>query len=109
MLAAATAISGAIIAALVSLGPIAAPIVGAAVTAGPLATAGTAIAGLAGTGSAAGGSVALGAGAGAIGGNPHAALGVENGINDSINQAKDAAAGSINNLNIPGVPPVHFN
>ncbi|MBB1030457.1 hypothetical protein G6027_06075, partial [Dietzia sp. SLG310A2-38A2] len=55
------------------------------------------------------GSAALGAGAGAIGGNPHAALGVENGINDSINQAKDAAAGSINNLNIPGVPPVHFN
>ena len=38
-----------------------------------------------------------------------AALGVQNGINDSINQAKDHVAGSINDLNIPGVPPVHFN
>ncbi|NKV32780.1 hypothetical protein GS921_24325 [Rhodococcus hoagii] len=109
MLAAASAISGAIIAALVGLGPIAAPVIGAAVTAGPVATAGTAIAGLAGTGSAAGGAASLGAGGAALNSNPHAALGVENGINDSINQAKDATAGSINNLNIPGVPPVSFN
>ncbi|MEH6821762.1 MAG: hypothetical protein V7706_17630 [Dietzia psychralcaliphila] len=109
MLTAATAISGAVIAALAALGPIAAPVIGAAIAAGPIATAGTAVAGLAGTGSAAGGSAALGAGAGAIGANPHATLGVENGINDSINQAKDAAAGSINNLNIPNLPPVSFN
>lgn len=109
MLAAATAISGLIVSALVGLGPIAAPVVGAALAAGPVATAGTALAGLAGGGAALGGSAALGGGAAAVGANPHAALGVQNGINDSINQAKDAAAGSINNLNIPGVPPVHFN
>lgn len=109
MLTAATAISSFIIATLATLGPVAAPVIGAAVAAGPMATAGTAVLGLAGTGSAAGGSAALGAGAGAVNGNPHAALGVQNGINDSINQAKDQVAGSINNLNIPGVPPVHFN
>lgn len=109
MLTAASAISGAIIAALVGLGPIAAPVIGAAVTAGPVVTAGTAVAGLAGTGSAAGGAASLGAGGAALNSNPHAALGVQNGINDSINQAKDTAAGSINDLNIPGVPPVSFN
>ncbi|MEW1938673.1 hypothetical protein AB0331_15045 [Dietzia maris] len=109
MLAAASAISGVIISALAALGPIAAPVIGAATAAGPIATAGTAIAGLAGTGAAVGGSAALGVGAGAVNANPHAALGVQNGINDSINQAKDHVAGSINNLNIPGVPPVHFN
>ena len=68
-----------------------------------------AIAGLAGTGSVAGGAASLGAGGAALNSNPHAALGVQNGINDSINQAKDHVAGSINDLNIPGVPPVHFN
>ncbi|MBM7230742.1 hypothetical protein JTP68_09490 [Dietzia cinnamea] len=109
MLAAASAISGVIISALAALGPIAAPVIAAATTAGPIATAGTAIAGLAGTGSAAGGAASLGAGGAAVNANPHAALGVQNGINDSINQAKDHVAGSINSLNIPGVPPVHFN
>ena len=109
MLTAASAISGAIIAALATLGPIAAPVIGAATAAGPIATAGTAIAGLAGTGSAAGGAASLGAGGAAVNANPHAAMGVQNGINDSINQTKDHVAGSINNLNIPGVPPVHFN
>ena len=109
MLAAASAISGVIISALAAIGPIAAPVIAAATTAGPIATAGTAIAGLAGTGSVAGGAASLGAGGAALNSNPHAALGVQNGINDSINQAKDHVAGSINNLNIPGVPPVHFN
>lgn len=109
MLAAATAISGAILAALATLGPIAAPVIGAATIAGPIATAGTAIAGAVGGGAALGGSAALGGGAAAVGANPHAAQGVQNGINDSINQAKDATAGSINNMNLPGVPPVSFN
>lgn len=109
MLAAATAITSFIIGTLATLGPVAAPVIGAATAAGPIATAGTAILGLAGTGAAAGGSAALGAGAGAVNSNPHAALGVQNGINDAINQAKDNAAGSINNLNLPGVPPVSFN
>ena len=104
MLAAATAISGMIISALMALGPIAAPVVGAAMAAGPVATAGTAIAGMVGTGAAAGG-----AGAGAIGASPHAAVGVQNGITDALNQAKDAAAGSVNDLNIPGVPHISFN
>lgn len=109
MLAAATAISGLIISALMALGPIAAPVVGAAMAAGPVATAGTAIAGMVGTGAAAGGSAALGAGAGAIGASPHAAVGVQNGITDALNQAKDAAAGSVNDLNIPGVPHISIN
>jgi hypothetical protein len=34
---------------------------------------------------------------------------VQNGITDALNQAKDAAAGSVNNLNIPGVPHISFN
>lgn len=109
MLTAATAISGAILSALAALGPIAAPVIGAAAAAGPVATAGTAIAGLAGTGSAAGGAASLGAGGAAVGANPHAARGVENGIHDAVNQAKDNAAGSINDLNIPNLPPVSFN
>jgi len=117
MLTAASAISGAIIAALAALGPIAAPVIAAATTAGPVATAGTAIAGLAGTGSAAGGAASLGAGGAAVNANPHAALGVQNGINDSINQAKDHAAtavnGSVDAINgtglFPAVPHVHFN
>lgn len=109
MLAAATAISGLILTALAGLGPIAAPIIGAAVAAGPLATAATAATGLAATGSAAGGSLTLGGGAAAVGANPHAQQGIQNGINDVMNQAKDAAAGSVNGLNLPGVPHIAVN
>lgn len=107
MLGAATAISAFVIGVLATLGPIAGPVIGAAVAYGPVATAGAALAGLAGTGSAVGGSAALGGGAAAVGANQHAATGVQNGINDSINQAKENVAGSINNLNLP-IPPVHF-
>ncbi|WP_163377159.1 MULTISPECIES: hypothetical protein [Dietzia] len=103
------AASGAILSALAALGPIAAPIVGAGLAAGPLATVGTAAAALAGTGSAAGGSAALGAGAGAIGANPHAATGVQNGLNDAWNNAVSGSADAINNANIPGVPPIVIN
>lgn len=107
MIGAATAITTLIIGALTALGPVATPVIGAAVAAGPMATAGTALAGLAGAGSAAGGSAALGGGAAAIGANPHANIGVQNGINDALNQAKENAAGSINDLNLP-IPPVTF-
>lgn len=107
MLGAASAISALIIGLLTTLGPVAAPVIGAAMTFGPVATAGTALVGLAGTGSALGGSAALGGGAAAVGANPHAATGVQNGINDSINQAKENVAGSINNLHLP-IPPVTF-
>jgi len=109
MLAAASAITAFIVGLLAPLGPAALPVLGSIAANGPVVTAGTAIAGLAGTGAAAGGSAALGAGAGAVGASPHATIGVQNGINDALNQAKDAAAGSINNLNIPGVPHVSFN
>lgn len=109
MLAAASAITAFIIGVLVPMGAVAAPALGVIATAGPVAVAGTALTGLAATGSAAGGSAALGGGAAAVGGNPHAAQGVQNGINDSINQAKDTAAGSVNDLNLPGVPPIVVN
>lgn len=109
MLAAASAIATFVIGVLTSLGPIAAPLAGMAMTAPATAVAGTTIAGLAGTGSAAGGAASLGAGGAAVGANEHAATGVQNGINDAINQAKDGAAGSINDLNIPGVPHLSFN
>lgn len=108
MLAAATAITGLIVSTLAPLGAAAAPVLGVIATAGPVATAGTAAAGLAGAGSAAGGAASLGGGAAAVGANPHAAQGVQNGINDSLNQAKDDAAAAINGLNIPNLPPVHF-
>ncbi|MGN7227530.1 hypothetical protein ACTHQW_14435 [Dietzia maris] len=66
-------------------------------------------AGIVGTGVAAGGgSAALGLG-GAVAGNPHAATGIENAIQYEMNKAKDAAAGSVNNLNLPGVPHISFN
>jgi len=109
MLAAATAISGFVLSLLAGLGPIAAPVIGAATIAGPVATAGTALAGLAGTGSAAGGSAALGGGAAAVGANPHAQVGIQNGINDTLNTAKENFAGSVNGLNIPGAPQITFN
>lgn len=109
MLAAASAITALIVGVLAPLGAVAGPVLGAIATAGPVATAGTALTGLAATGSAAGGSAALGGGAAAVGGNPHAAQGVQNGITDSINQAKDNAAGSVNGMNLPGVPPIVIN
>lgn len=110
MLTAATAIASAVIAFLGTLGPIAAPIVGAAMAAGPVATAGTAIAGAVGGGAAVGGSAAsVGLPAAAVAGSPHVAVGVHNGWLEFENQAKDATAGSINNLNIPGVPHIVFN
>ncbi|MDI6872321.1 MAG: hypothetical protein QME79_13415 [Bacillota bacterium] len=87
----------------------AAPAVAGAAAAVATAPAWAVPAGIVGTGVAAGGgSAALGLG-GAVASNPHAATGVENAFHDGMNNAKDAAAGSINNLNIPGVPPVHFN
>ena len=109
MLVAASAITAFIVGVLAPLGAVAAPVLGAITAVGPIATAGTALTGLAATGSAAGGSAALGGGAAAVGGNPHAMQGVQNGINASINQAKDAAAGSVNGLNLPGVPPIVVN
>lgn len=87
----------------------AAPAVAGTATAVATAPAWAVPAGIVGAGSAAGGgSAALGLG-GAAASNPHAATGVENAINDSMNNAKDSAAGSINDLNIPNLPPVHFN
>ncbi|KAA0918292.1 hypothetical protein [Dietzia sp. ANT_WB102] len=109
MLAAASAITAFIVGVLAPLGAVAAPVLGVIGTAGPIATAGTALTGLAATGSAAGGSAALGGGAAAVASNPHATQGVQNGIIDTINQAKDAAAGSINDLNLPGVPSIVIN
>src|SRR5699024_4289121 len=106
MLAAASAITAFIVVVLAPLGAAAAPVLGAI---GPIATAGTAPTGLTATGSAAGGSLALGGGAAAVAGNPHAAQGVENGINDTLNQAKETAASSVNDLNLPGVPPIVVN
>ena len=109
MLAAASAITAFILGVLGPLGAVAGPVVGAIAAAGPIATAGTALTGLAATGSAAGGSAALGGGAAAVAGNPHTAQGVQNGVIDTLNNAKDAAAGSINDLNLPGVPPIVIN
>ena len=109
MLAAASAITAFIGGVLAPLGAAAAPVLGAIGAAGPIATAGTALTGLTATGSAAGGSLALGGGAAAVAGNPHAAQGVENGINDTLNQAKETAASSVNDLNLPGVPPIVVN
>ena len=87
----------------------AAPAVAGAATAVATAPAWAVPAGIVGGGAlAGGGSAALGLG-GAAAANPHAAQGIENGFNDAVNNAKDAAAGSINNLNIPNMPPVHFN
>ena len=101
----AVAVGGAIISALSGLGAVAAPVAGAAAAAGPLTTAAVAVGAPAAAASVAGAGVP----AGLVASNPHAALGAQNGINDAINQAKDNAAGSINDLNIPGVPPVSFN
>lgn len=109
MLTAASAITAFIVGALAPLGAAAGPVLGVITAAGPIATAGTALAGLGAGGAALGGSAALGGGAAAVGANPHAAQGVQNGITDTLNQAKDSAAGSINNLNISGVPPIEFN
>ena len=110
MLTAASAIAGAVIAFLGTLGPIATPVIAAATAAGPIATAGTAIAGVVGGGAAAGGSAAsVGMPAAAVAGSPHVAVGVHNGWLEFENQAKDATAGSINDLNIPGVPHIEFN
>lgn len=87
----------------------AAPAVATAATAVATAPAWAVPAGIVGGGSlAGGGSAALGLG-GAAATNPHAAQGVENAFHDTVNGAKDAAAGSINDLNIPDLPPVHFN
>ena len=87
----------------------AAPAVAGAATAVVTAPAWAVPAGIVGAGAAAGGgSAALGLG-GAAASNPHAMQGIENGINDGMNTAKDQAAGSINDLNIPGVPPIYFN
>ena len=94
-----------IISILGGLGAVAAPVAGAAAAAGPLATLGVAV----GAPLAAGSVAATGLGAAGIGANPHAALGVSNAFNDALNGAKDAAAGSINGLQLPGVPPVNFN
>lgn len=109
MLAAAAAITAMIVGALAPLGAVAAPLIGSIGAVGPVTAAGTAIAGLAGAGAAAGGSLALGAGAGAVGASPHAAVGVQNGINDALNNAKDGFAGSVNGLQVPGVPHISFN
>ena len=105
MLAAASALTAFILGVLGPLGAVAGPVVGAIAAAGPVVTAGTALTGLA----AAGGSAALGGGAAAVASNPHAAQGVQNGVIDSLNSAKEAAAGSINDLNLPGVPPIVIN
>lgn len=87
----------------------AAPAVATAATAVATAPAWAVPAGIIASGSAAGtGSAALGLG-GAAANNPHAATGIENAINDGMNNAKDAAAGSVNGLNIPNLPPVSFN
>lgn len=109
MLAAAAAITTFIIGALAPLGAVAGPLIGSITAAGPVATAGTAIAGLAGAGAAAGGSAALGGGAAAVGANPHAQVGVQNGVIDTTNRMKDDFAGSVNGLQIPGVPHISFN
>lgn len=110
MLTAATAIASAVLAFLGTLGPIAAPVIATAVAAGPVATAGTAIAGVVGGGAAAGGSAAsVGLPVAAVAGSPHVAVGVHNGYLEFENQAKDSVAGSINDLNIPGVPHIVFN
>lgn len=87
------------------MGAVAAPVAGAAAAAGPLTTLAVAV----GTPLAAGSVAGAGALGGGIAANPHAALGVQNGFNDGLNDLKDAAAGSINGLQLPGVPPVHFN
>lgn len=91
--------------ALVGMGASAAPVAGAAVVAGPVATAATAV----GIPAAAGLVAGSAAPAGIIASDPHAALGAQNGINHAINQAQANFAGSVNNLNIPGLPTVHFN
>lgn len=109
MLPAATAVATFVIGILTSLGPVAAPLTGMAMAAPATTVAGTAIAGLATTGSAAGGAASLGAGGAAVNANDHAATGVQNGINEAINQAKDNAVGSINDLQIPGIPPLAIN
>jgi len=99
------AVGGAIINALVGAGAIAAPVAAAAAAAGPLTTAAVAVGAPAALASVAGAGVP----AGIVASNPHAALGAQNGINDAVNVAKDNFAGSVNGLQIPGVPPIHFN
>lgn len=103
--AAATAVGGAIIAALSGLGAAAAPITTAAVTAGPVVTAATTAGGLLGGGSLAGGSAAAGAGGTAVANDPHASQGVENAWNDLTNQAKHDVATAINSIDTSGLPP----
>ncbi|MGN0100199.1 hypothetical protein [Dietzia sp. CH92] len=87
----------------------AAPALAGAATAVATAPAWAVPAGIVGTGAAAGGSAALGAGAGVVANSPHAATGIENAFHEAMNNAKDTAAGSINNMNIPGVPYITFN
>lgn len=99
------AIGGAIINGLIGLGAVAAPVAGAAAAAGPITTAAVAVGAPAAAASVAGAGVP----AGIVASNPHAAMGAQNGITDAINQAKDNAAGSVNGLNIPNLPPVSFN
>lgn len=98
-------IGGGIISALGAAGAVAAPVLGAATLAGPVTTALVALGAPAATLSAAGSAAPVGI----IATNPHAATGAQNGINDALNSAKAGFAGSVNNLQIPGVPPLHFN
>ena len=91
--------------ALIGMGASAAPVAGAALAAGPVVTAATAIGAPAAVGLIAGSA----APAGLIAADPHAALGAQNGINNAINQAQQSFAGSVNGLNIPGIPQIHFN
>ena len=44
-----------------------------------------------------------------IANDPHASQGAQNGIAVAVNQAQEAVAGSVNNLQIPGIPQIHFN
>lgn len=94
-----------IISALGGLGAAAAPVAGLAMTAGPAVTGATVLAAPAIAGAAAGSA----APAAMIASDPHASRGAQNGIAVAVNQAQQDFAGSVNGLQIPGVPQISYN